>query len=206
MYKKNRESFLEDYHVASSSKARDTAVEFIIALANRKYNLNSVETIKNIFDLLMDILSYVSVFGQRLRYQTLIITETYCFDIFTSDQHVMLFAYKQSLEMLNNTDDDLDDRNQFLEAPFSHIFRWRKHVRSSIDISSYYMRFIVNVEATVVVIILLGPYHGCCSNLQNAKIKREKQFDYSGRSHYLQRAPTVDKFTNKCNIKMKKHC
>ncbi|CAF4123711.1 unnamed protein product, partial [Adineta steineri] len=160
MYKKKRESFLDEYHFASSSEARDTAVEFVIALANGKYNLNNVETIKIIFELLMDILSYVSVFGQRLRYQTLIIVETCCFDIFTSDQHAMLFAYKQSLEMLNNTDDDdLDDRNQFLEAPFNHIFRWRKHVRSSIDISSYYMRLIMNVEATVSVIILLGPYH-----------------------------------------------
>jgi hypothetical protein len=40
---------------------------------------------------------------------------------------------------------------------------------------------------------------------ENAKNKRERQFVYSGRSYYLQNAPTVDKFKNKSSVKAQKH-
>ena len=123
-------SFSKNYQDASPSEARDTAVEFVVAITNETYDLNNVETVNIIFDLVVDILSFNSVFGPRLRYQTLIVAENYCWHIFTRDQQALLRANKQSVERLDDSGDDPDDDTcQTVEAPSHHLFRWRRRTR-----------------------------------------------------------------------------
>lgn len=280
--------FLKEYHQASPSDARDTAVEFVVAIANRKYDLNNFETVKTIFDLLVDILSSTSVFGQRLRYQTLVVAENCCSGIFTSEQRDLLRAYKRSLEALNDANEDPDDTSQLLEAPWTHMFYWRKYSRASTDTNKFLSYFSLwpilrmpHIDWPIIecdlydfwwyyrsprcdrghqrelfasfqrsigckiscscgflnhwakmehkthslerLKLVRNFYLGyssqlksmdfklvtclieCCSKLQSAKNKRERQFVYSGRSHYLKNAPTVDKFKNKLSVKAQKH-
>ncbi|CAF0991784.1 unnamed protein product [Adineta ricciae] len=297
MYIEDLELFSKRRRYVSSPEVQNTAVEFIVAIANGRYEIDNIKTVKIIFDLLVDILHFVSVFGPRLRYHTLVIIENCCPQIFTRDQRAMLLAYRRSLEVLDDTDDCVNvgltyeyvferqcnyvmslDRGWLSKPVLTNVFplytrflgrhflrpkgrqnknhcyaiyhylsSWSPYMLSTCErcITQTILQFpsklkkaqplrscgnlhlwakmAINansIEDLPIMELHISGYSlelkhlsykvktclmGCCTTLQNAKNKREKRMTYSGRACHLLKAPAVDKFKNKYNVKLQKY-
>ncbi|CAF1589127.1 unnamed protein product [Rotaria magnacalcarata] len=128
--------FHRHYYEASPGDARDTAAEVLAAVCGGEYDMNDLETVKIIFNLVIDILNSPSIFGPRFRYQTLFIAENYCSSIFNSHQHSALNMYRQSLEQVDASQIDPDIIGETLTAPKTHMFHWRRkhHIEEDEDL------------------------------------------------------------------------
>ena len=111
--------FSSRYKMVIASEQRETASQFLIAIANGKYDMDNLEIAKIIFYVLIDILSHADVFDPRLRYHTLIIIENFCRNLFTEEQQALLLAYKRSLQEFSDTNLDPSMLNK-------HIIGWKK--------------------------------------------------------------------------------
>ncbi|CAF4065985.1 unnamed protein product [Rotaria sp. Silwood1] len=122
----NNENKYIKYRRANLSEARNMATQFIIAISKNEYNLSDLETINNIFSLIMIIFSNSNVFHSRFHHHTLTIVKKYCFSLFSDAQQHQLLAIQQitqndSLYSLTYLNDD----DQPLPESFKNAFAWK---------------------------------------------------------------------------------
>lgn len=108
---------------ATLSEARETAAEFVRALANNEYNLNDSDTIEEIFYLVKIIVSQRTVFSPRFRHHTMKVAKHRCFPFFskTKQRHLPTIetltkqrANDKLLYSHNSSYIDLDDLGDIL--------------------------------------------------------------------------------------------
>jgi hypothetical protein len=114
------------YYKANLSGARQTAAEFIIALAKNEYNLHDYNTMKRIFTLTKDILSNATVFSSRFRHHTLTVIRECCYPFFSNNRQNLLNNALQSTQYYNiDTFVYLYDDYEPCPNDFKNTFAWR---------------------------------------------------------------------------------
>ena len=114
------------YDKANISQARQTAAEFVLALAQHRYNLNHSHTKDRIFSLLRIILYERAIFSSRFRHHTVIVIKECLYSFLSKTQKHLIptigqIAQHNEIESLMYFYDD----EKALPDTFENPFAWR---------------------------------------------------------------------------------
>ncbi|CAF3952351.1 unnamed protein product [Rotaria sp. Silwood1] len=121
----NNQKFIQ-YDRGNLLEMRNKAAEFIIALNKNEYKLDDIQTLNNIFSLLMVIFHTSKVYSAKFRHHTLTIVNKCCFSLFSNEQQSQLPTIQQITE--NKNIDSLlylSDDNLCLSEFDSNAFAWK---------------------------------------------------------------------------------
>ncbi|CAF2751745.1 unnamed protein product [Rotaria sp. Silwood2] len=182
-------SHVKYHQVKNISEARDTAAEFIIALTDKKYDLQDFDKVESVFSLLMIIFSNATIYSSRFRHHTLTVVNECCLSSFSEKQQLQLPTLEQIAQ--NKAIDSwvyLHNNDQPVPENFENTFAWRGSYQSikendTKDLSSLNI-LIIGRKRT-------GKY----SIIQLLKQPMEYKETYTSMDHYLYSviSPTLER-------------
>jgi hypothetical protein len=114
------------YHKANLSEARQTAAEFVIALAKNEYKLSDSNINESIFTLINIVLFNPAIFNSRFRHHTLTVVKTCCYSFFSkTQQHQVQTTHRIAQYRKTNSSVYLSDDVKSLPDKFQNTFGWR---------------------------------------------------------------------------------
>ena len=115
-----------EYRKANLSEARQTAAEFIIALAKNEYKLRDTNTRRSIFNLINVILFNTAVFNPQFRHHTLTVARKRCYMLFSKGQRRQLeTTHRIAQGKRSNSFVYLSDDDKPFPDTFRNTFTWR---------------------------------------------------------------------------------